>query len=108
MTIEFSFALAIMTALLLLALHTRWTATPVDYYAESVEVGHITVELPPPQRHDILDDYAAEMNFQALTTEGSVEHRLALMEALLQEADHESDRLSLLVDKLGYQLAPAA
>ncbi len=56
----------------------------------------------PPR--DTLADFAAELNFTALTAEGAAEHRLELLAALLREAEHETTRMELLVDKLGQHL----
>lgn len=108
MSIELGFTLAILTAVVLLVVHARWTLPPAQFVPEAVEVGHVAAELPPPKPHDVLDDYAMEMGFEALTAEGSVEHRLALLDALLNEADNETSRLETLVDKMGRSLLPTA
>lgn len=108
MSIELGITLAITIAVVLVAAHAWWTMPQTEFVRETAEMGPLEATLPPPVPHDVLDDYEAELDFIALTPEGSAEHRLALLEALLQEADQETVRLEVLVDKLGQQLAPAA
>lgn len=110
MTIEVLLVLMSVAILILLAAHARYALPEVPSALETVDVGHIAVQPPPPppEPRDILDDFAAELGFEALTVESSAEHRLALLEALLEEADHETVRLEVLVNKLGIQLVPAA
>ena len=78
-----------------------WRTMPAACALESV-----TVSPAPPASapHDVLVDYARELNFTALTAEGAAEHHLALLEALLSEAEHESMRSEILIDKLGQHL----
>lgn len=109
MGIELAFALVTMMAVALLAAHAWWTMPQSEFVRETVEVGPVEAAPPhPPVPHDVLDDYEAELGFTALTPEASAEHRLALLEALLQEADQETVRLEVLVNKLGQQLEPVA
>src|SRR4051812_17034757 len=108
MTVEFIFAVIIGAAVLALAAHAWWTMPQPHVGLETIEVGHVAAAMPPPTRHDVLDDYEHELNFNALTAEGSAEHRLTLLEALLQEADNETSRLELLVSTLGQELALSA
>ena len=107
MGIEISIAAITTVAILLLAVHAWWTMPLSDFVSEAVEVGYIAAELPPPKRRDVLDDYEAELAFQALTAEASATHRLALLHALLEEADHETTRLEVLVDQMGQRLVPS-
>ncbi len=110
MSIELIIAFGTTIVVLLLAAHARYAMPHSQDLLETVEVGHVAAELPPPPttRRDVLDDFAAELEFEALTAESSAEHRLALLDALLHEADHETVRLEFLVSKLGNQLVPAA
>lgn len=108
MSIELGLTLAITITVVLVAAHAWWTMPQTEFVRETIEVGPLEAALPPPAPRDVLDDYEAELGFMALTPEGSAEHRLALLEALLQEADQETVRLEVLVDKLGQQLMPAA
>lgn len=111
MGIELILAAAITAVAVLLAIHA-WCSAP-DYAIppETVVVGLADTSLPPPpppRRRDVLDDFANELGFEALTAESSAEHRLALLDALLDEAEHETVRLEFLVNKMGDQLVPAA
>ncbi len=111
MTIELTLTLAMLGAVLVLAAQAWYAMPQYPDLLETVEVGQVAVESPrsrPLPQHDVLDDFAAELGFEALTAEGSAEHRLALLDALLEEADHETVRLEFLVNKLGNQLVPAA
>lgn len=108
MNIEIIIACGTLGVVLLLIVHARLTIPEYPDLLETVEVGHVAAELPPPPRRDVLDDLAAELEFEALTAESSAEHRLALLDVLLNEADHETVRLEFLVSKLGNQLVPAA
>ena len=102
MIIEVAFGLATVTAVAVLFWQAWWTMPPSCAYEPEVAVTAPVV--PPPAPRDILADYARELNFSALTPEGSAEHRLELLEALLREAEHETLRTEILVDKLGQHL----
>ena len=102
MSIEVVFGMVSVAAVSVLFWQAWWTL-PVVANAASPQVPTASAS-PPVARHDVLNDYAAELNFHALTAEGAVEHRMALLEALLREAEHESVRMELLVDKLGLTL----
>ena len=104
MSIELAFAIATMAAVLLMVAHARWTIPLTDFSREAVEVGPVESAPPHSGSRDILDDYEAQLAVTSLTPEGSAEHRMAILEALLEEADHETSRLELLVDKMGQRL----
>lgn len=108
MGVEIILAIALTLAMLALAAHAWWTMPETDYLPESVEVGHVAAALPPRERRDVLDDYALLLDLEVITAVGAAEHRLSVLEALLEEADHETVRLELLVNKLGRELLPAA
>lgn len=102
MLIEVVFGMVAVGAVTILFWQAWWTL-PLAI-SEPPEGPAEESQLPPVARPDVLNDYAEELNFQALTAEGAVEHRLALVEALLREAEHETVRMELLVDKLGVNL----
>jgi hypothetical protein len=125
MSLEFGLLLAGLAVIAALVAHARWSLPQIQLAPEVVDIGLVATELshpatdpghvpsqqptpPPLPEHDILDDYEAELDFMALTPEGSAEHRLALLEALLLEADDETSRMELLVNELGQRLAMVA
>ena len=101
MIIEIAFAITTL-AVVAVIFWQAWRTMPrsLGDVPEAVQSAPVTPHAP----RDILTDYAQELNFSALTAEGAAEHRLELLEALLREAEHESVRLEILVDKLGQHM----
>ncbi len=102
MMIEIAFGITTL-AVVAVIFWQAWQTMPRswDWVPEAVQSAPVIPHAPP---RDILTDYAQELNFSALTAEGAAEHRLELLEALLREAEHESVRLEILVDKLGQHM----
>ena len=102
MIIEVAFGLATVTAVAVLFWQAWWTLPrSAEFEPAFVDSAPVVPRSPP---RDVLDDFARELSFNALTAEGAAEHRLELLEALLREAEHESVRLEILVDRLGQHL----
>ena len=97
MIIEVAFGLTTVVAVAVL-FWQAWRTMPQATTAEPL------VAAPAVPPHDVRVDYARELKFTALTAEGAAEHHLELLEALLREAEHESLRSEILVDKLGQHL----
>lgn len=111
MGIGLAITLTILLATVAMLAHARWSVPEFDPAIETMEVaaviGPAVAALPPRRSRDVLDDLQMLLDFDVMTATSAAEHRLLVLESLLEEADHETVRLELLVNKLGRELMPA-
>lgn len=111
MLVEVIFGIIAMGAVLTLVWQTRTGNLPARGL-RAVSTGLSSERYAGPKicplslHQDVLDDYAQQLQLNLDDIESAAHHHLLLADHLLQEAEYETARLELLIDKLGYQLGP--